>query len=118
MIDTEYTFATFNVKGWSGDEHDGGNNGWINRAPLTIDLINNTIGADCVGLQEFDEDANLEFYEDHLSDYEPILGPRIDNGWSNPIFYKRSRFQVESSGIIWLSQNNVPEPDWGANEIR
>jgi endonuclease/exonuclease/phosphatase family metal-dependent hydrolase len=119
MMDIEprlLTVGTFNIRGWSEERHDG-INAWKNRAPFTITTINR-MDADCLGLQEFSENKNLQFYRDKLPGRELHLGTRMDDGRFNPILYNPNKLRIQESGMIWLNQKDEPKPDWEAQETR
>ncbi|HSX08722.1 MAG TPA: hypothetical protein VLF93_01050 [Candidatus Saccharimonadales bacterium] len=119
MLDTEskmLTVGTFNIRGWSEEQHDG-INAWRNRAALTITTIKG-MAADCLGLQEFSGNKNLQFYTDNLDGHELHLGTCMDDGRFNPIVYNSRNLRIQGSSAIWLNQNDEPKPDWGAQETR
>lgn len=112
------TVATFNIRGWSEAKHDGGN-AWEKRAPLTIDVIAEA-NPDCLGFQEFSGRLNAEFYATAL-DREGMaihLGALMDEDRYNPVAYDRQRLFMQRNDVIWLSDSDLPEPSWGADETR
>jgi endonuclease/exonuclease/phosphatase family metal-dependent hydrolase len=98
---------TFNVR--TANIPDG-DNAWANRKTLVVDTIER-FAPQVAGLQEVVREQ-IEFFEDHLSDYR-WLG--IDRGLNNgeglseytPIFYRYAELSPIESGNFWLS----PPPD-------
>lgn len=71
---------------------------------------------DLIGLQEV-MPANIEFYCQHLTDYDYVLGQAYgeeeDPGHS-PILWKKARFELLDSGYFWFSRTpDVRSSDWG-----
>ena len=71
---------------------------------------------DLIGLQET-KATNLEFYRQHLLDYEDELGQEFgeeeDRGYCS-ILWKKARFDRIESGKFWFSRTpDVESSDWG-----
>jgi endonuclease/exonuclease/phosphatase family metal-dependent hydrolase len=88
---------------------------WANRADLTLKTIRSS-SPDLIGLQEVVH-PNLEFFQEHLTDYAYELGQEYDEGEYaaySSILWKRARFELIESGKFWFSRTpDVRSSDWG-----
>jgi endonuclease/exonuclease/phosphatase family metal-dependent hydrolase len=71
---------------------------------------------DLIGLQEV-KASNMEFYRQHLIDYDDALGQQFgeeeDRGYCS-ILWKKARFDLLESGHFWFSRTpDIQSGDWG-----
>jgi endonuclease/exonuclease/phosphatase family metal-dependent hydrolase len=99
---------------------DAGENAWEKRAPVNVQTIER-YAPDLIGFQEVDA-GNLEIYQQHLTEYEHVLGPATDEPDLpnyNAIYWKPDRLELVESGGFYLSR--TPETwslDWDAVCVR
>jgi len=109
---------SFNIRG-AGSETDKINH-WNKRKKLNVQIIRN-VDPDVIGFQEV-QYGNLATYNQYFRDeYHHILGLNMDDGNFNPIFWKKSRLRLDSTGGIWLHpimRSDTPATQWGAANIR
>jgi endonuclease/exonuclease/phosphatase family metal-dependent hydrolase len=96
-----------------------GDNRWEQRRSLVIDRIR-TFDPDLIGLQECRADAQAEFIQHNLQDYEFLGEPRGGDSETSvemaPILIKRSAFQIRQWETFWLSETPyIPgSKSWGS----
>jgi endonuclease/exonuclease/phosphatase family metal-dependent hydrolase len=107
---------TFNIR--NGLANDGENR-WELRKEFTCDVIRE-YSPDVLGLQEPFR-FQLDVFAKNLPDYEEI-GVGRDGGTKgeySAILYRKSRFDVASSGTFWLSETpEKPSAHWGNSCLR
>jgi len=105
---------TFNVQGYE-DEADQ-TNWWVHRSELNVKTIQR-YRPDVIGIQEITQ-RHMLVYDTALADYEHTALPAQAEYEASPIFWKRDKFELLDTGVIWLS----PTPDvpfskgWGIDE--
>lgn len=108
---------TFNIR---TDARADGRNNWEMRF-LHVNAFLNKSKADVIGMQEV-RDNQLSDLRDGLSQYGytgVANGDGKTRGEYNPIFYKKSRFNLLRSGTFWLSPNgDKPSLGWDATHKR
>lgn len=108
---------TFNIR---TDSRTDGRNNWEMRY-LKVGAFLNKSKSDIIGLQEV-KDNQLQDIAASLKDYGFMGVAREDGkqkGEFNPIFYRKSRFNLLRSGTFWLSpQSEEPSIGWDAKYKR
>lgn len=112
--DTPLNVMTFNIR---MDTPNDGDNQWCNRKDLAADLVK-FHDADIWGAQEVLHHQLTDLL-DRLPEYAYVGVGREDGktkGEYSPIFYKKDRFTLESSGNFWLAEdiNAVGKKGWDA----
>ena len=94
--------------------------GWSDRRPLATKLLRRQF-PDVVGFQEFD-DQHLAWLEDDLPDYDVVPGlpgDRVERPMSNPVAWRRDRWQATGNGGWYLNEDRRPwQLGWDATYIR
>lgn len=95
---------TFNIASAIHTEDDG-ENAWEPRSRLNIQTIKR-YSPDLIGFQQLDTN-NLKTYQQHLLEYEYVLGPETDEievpGY-NAIYWKPTSLELLVSGGFYLSK--------------
>lgn len=113
---------SFNVRYGSAND---GENSWPNRKEFLVDVIKegdyDFIGGQEVLISGNPETNQLEYLKEKLSDYGVVVRSRekdANRGESMPIFYKKSRFELdpEQQGVFWLSDtpDEIATNTWNA----
>lgn len=108
---------TFNIR---TDSRADGRNNWEMRYQKVGAFLGKS-KADVIGLQEV-KDNQLQDIASSLKDFGHVGVAREDGklkGEYNPIFYRKSRFNLLRSGTFWLSpQSEEPSTGWDAKYRR
>lgn len=114
---------TFNLRG--ATRGFDGVNTWSNREGMVVSLIEKHT-PHFLGAQEVNF-GNLATYAERLRErggskyYGELLGPDMDYGWFNPIFWRTEHFELDTAGGFFLHPNQIPNTvakEWGAANIR
>jgi endonuclease/exonuclease/phosphatase family metal-dependent hydrolase len=110
-----FRVMTFNINGNDyGISPENEWKSWANRANLSLKTIQR-YSPNLIGLQEVTT-SNIEYYRQHLADYDFELGQEYDEGVYaaySSILWKRARFELVESGKIGSAERLMFAPATG-----
>ena len=92
-----------------------GGNGWEERKGDLVNLIRK-LDMDVFGFQEVHTNGPCQYLREALKEWEIVN----DYGVTDPVAYRKSRFELVKKGVFWLSETpDVPHSKgWGAANVR